>query len=86
MDWVKLNATAHLFLLADALRRKRCNGEDNTCCTEENPCTEGDGDCDNDRHCSGSLVCGNDNCVGHGFDGSDDCCTGKYELSMAVQS
>ena len=62
---------------SDGARRKRCNGEDNDCCTEENPCTEGDGDCDNHDQCSGSLVCGNDNCVGYGFDGSDDCCTGK---------
>merc|ERR1719180_747522 len=25
---------------------------------------EGEGDCDNDDHCSGSLKCGTDNCVG----------------------
>jgi len=72
-------------VLSDRERRKRCNGEDNDCCTEDNPCMEGDGDCDSDDHCSGSLVCGNDNCVGHGFDGSDDCCTepGKQSSSSA---
>jgi len=72
-------------VLSDQERRKRCNGEDNDCCTADNPCMEGDGDCDSDDHCSGSLVCGNDNCFGHGFDGSDDCCTapGKTSYSYA---
>ena len=34
----------------------------------------GEGDCDNDDHCSGSLKCGKDNCVGPNFDRTDDCC------------
>ena len=39
-------------------------------CTN-NLCGEGEGDCDSDDHCRGSLVCGEDNC----FEGSKkDCC------------
>ena len=37
-------------------------------------CGEGEGDCDADADCAGSLVCGTDNCVGDGFDDTDDCC------------
>ena len=54
---------------------KRCNGIDGGCCTEANPCVEGDGDCDNDKQCVGSLVCGRHNCGGKApFDNADDCC------------
>ena len=35
---------------------------------------EGEGDCDADEHCLGSLECGKDNCVGTNFDSTDDCC------------
>ena len=31
-------------------------------CSETHPCDEGEGDCDNDRECDGSLVCGKNNC------------------------
>ena len=34
----------------------------------------GQGDCDSNADCSPGLVCGNDNCVGSGFDTTDDCC------------
>ena len=53
---------------------KRCTGEENGCCTETNPCNEGEGDCDGDNQCAGDLVCGKDNCGGGTFDASDDCC------------
>ena len=34
----------------------------------------GEGDCDHDDDCAGNLLCGDNNCVGLTFDGSDDCC------------
>ena len=50
-----------------------CNPYSNNwdCSTSFNPCNEGD----RDSNCSGSLVCGNNNCIGDGFDPDDDCCT-----------
>merc|ERR1712129_215706 len=67
---------------------QRCNGrnyEGRRCCTPENPCDEGEGDCDgpasggdHDGHegCKGELLCGNNNCKQFGayYHGSDDCC------------
>ena len=58
----------------------RCNGINNGCCTETNPCEEGDGDCDLDSQCSGDLVCGIDNCNLEGlsrFNSRHDCCKKK---------
>ena len=52
----------------------RCKGQDNGCCTTEEPCDEGDGDCDSDDQCSGSLICGHDNCP---WKDNDDCCMEK---------
>jgi len=49
-----------------------CNGG-NSCCNDIE-CGEGEGDCDTDSQCSGSLECGTDNCVGINFDPTDDCC------------
>ena len=43
------------------------------CCTALYPCELGEGDCDNDGECVGSLVCGTDNCGGI-FASSADCC------------
>ena len=59
--------------------------QDRRCCTPENPCDEGEGDCDgpgdggnNDGHrgCRGDLVCGSNNCkkFGHFYHEKDDCC------------
>merc|ERR1711935_1325928 len=49
---------------------------DNNCCTQQNSCTKGEGDCDNDNDCIGDLVCGNNNChEGLGFPSWGDCCT-----------
>jgi len=53
--------------------RQRCYGGD-TCCTEQNACREGEGDCDQDSDCAPGLRCGTDNCQGLGFDSTDDCC------------
>ena len=46
-------------------------GGDN-CCVGH--CNVGEGDCDTDSDCKGNLVCGENNCVGDGFDDTDDCC------------
>jgi len=67
---------------------QRCSGRNyqgRRCCTPENPCGEGEGDCDgpgdggqHDGHagCKGSLVCGSNNCkqFGHYYHEKDDCC------------
>ena len=55
------------------------------CCTPDNPCDEGQGDCDgpddggqHDGHdgCKGDLVCGSNNCrkFGSYYHEKDDCC------------
>ena len=51
----------------------RCDGQDNGCCTAKTPCNVGEGDCDSDSHCAGSLKCGTNNCA---WGGTDDCCYG----------
>jgi len=51
----------------------QCQGGD-SCCTRDNQCFEGEGDCDHDSDCRGNLRCGTDNCYGKGFDDTDDCC------------
>jgi len=67
---------------------QRCSGRNyqgRRCCTPENPCGEGEGDCDgpgdggqHDGHagCKGDLKCGSNNCkkFGHYFHEKDDCC------------
>ena len=45
-------------------------------CSQDSPCSDGEGDCDNDWECKGSLVCGNDEC-GSG-PSNMDCCIGKF--------
>ena len=41
-------------------------------CTED-PCEEGEGDCDNDEECKDDLKCGINNC-GSGHHPLADCC------------
>merc|ERR1739838_1205992 len=67
---------------------QRCRGRNydgRRCCTPENPCDEGEGDCDgagdggvNDGNngCRGNLVCGSNNCKKFGayYHQKDDCC------------
>ena len=67
---------------------QQCRGrnyEGRRCCTPENPCGEGEGDCDGagdggqndgDRGCRGNLVCGSNNCLKFGayYHEKDDCC------------
>ena len=60
----------------------RCNGIDNGCCTINDPCKLGDGDCDRDVECAGQLVCGNDNCP---WGDQDDCCReGNCIIKLSV--
>ena len=43
------------------------------CCTDGNPCSEGEGGCQDDSNCKGDLVCGDKNCdTSHGFDAGND--------------
>merc|ERR1711935_909886 len=54
----------------------RCTGG-NSCCTEDNKCGEGEGDCDYDNQCLDDLSCfkGGSGCIrGSNFDHSDSCC------------
>ena len=67
---------------------QRCSGRNyqgRRCCTPENPCDEGEGDCDgpgdgggHDGHsgCKGKLECGSNNCKKFGafYHDKDDCC------------
>ena len=68
----------------------KCNPEtwtayDGECCTGENTCGLGEGDCDGNGECSGNLVCGRDNCGGE-FPTGADCCEEKgiFSLSFLV--
>ena len=49
-----------------------------SCCTTENRCKGGDGDCDYDGQCQDGYVCGRDNCLtmnpGSQFHPVADCC------------
>ena len=68
---------------------QRCAGRNypggRRCCTPQQPCDEGEGDCDgpddggqHDGHagCKGNLVCGSNNCkkFGRYYHEKDDCC------------
>ena len=47
----------------------------NNCCTASNLCGNGEGDCDSDAGCLGSLKCGSNNCdTSLGFGSTWDCC------------
>ena len=57
------------------------------CCTSSNQCGEGEGDCDSDIECIGSLKCGqgngfDDNC-GSGFPYNYDCCYDPAKINCA---
>ena len=54
-----------------------CKGENNCCGKNGYKCDIGEGDCNSDSGCKGDLVCGTNNCVGDGFDPTDDCCKGE---------
>lgn len=64
------------------ISRLRCKGTDTGCCTEDEPCDLGDGDCDEDSQCRGDLICGDNNCPAGNdqidsallWNAGDDCC------------
>ena len=71
------------------LSGQRCRGRNyapgRRCCTPEDPCDVGEGDCDGrgdggfndgDEGCKGDLVCGSNNCKQFGlfYHEKDDCC------------
>ena len=55
------------------------------CCSRDNPCSVGGGDCDSHSECKGSLRCGVNNCWrdfsgnGANWDRTVDCCYGKVK-------
>ena len=54
------------------------------CCSEINPCGEGQGDCDGPNECLGNLVCGSDNCESSKYpSGNTDCCE-KSNIYMRI--
>jgi len=53
---------------------------DNDCCSGQ--CDEGQGDCDVDYDCRGSLTCGNKNCA---WNDIDDCCESSDASENAVR-
>jgi len=50
-----------------------------SCCTTQYLCLEGEGDCDSDDDCYGSLLCGTNNCDSV-FAGTHDCCESGVDL------
>jgi len=58
-----------------------------SCCSEEAPCKEKGGDCDNDAECEGSLVCGTNNCRDFQPDAEEsyDCCVKPVQLCNGME-
>ena len=78
----------HLIMFAASCRPRsdsywRKDGNEECCSDISGKCGEGDGDCDDDDECEGSLECGKDNCP---WGDGDDCCfnprTSKNEISL----
>jgi len=75
---------------------QRCTGRNyqgRRCCTPDEPCGEGEGDCDgpedggtNDGHagCKGDLICGSNNCkqFGEYYHEKDDCCVKRSDSDL----
>jgi len=56
--------------------RHQFDSREQRCCTASEPCEEGEGDCDDNDECQGSLICGDNNCKSFGqfYHAKDDCC------------
>ena len=68
----------------------RCKGGTNIeynkdCCTAQDPCGDGEGDCDRDDHCAGNLVCMPKIC-GSNFGDNAECCTHRGKIWYDVLS
>ena len=68
-----------------AFCRMKSNNTDYTYCAKEGIlCKEGEGGCNSDSQCEGSLVCGTNNCPSGPND--LDCCSGKENRTfLALQ-
>ena len=69
------NSTSSGDFACDAKHPDLGEGNDN-CCSFASQCNLGGGDCDEDSHCAGPLVCGDDNCA---WGDGDDCCQTEEE-------
>jgi len=88
------NAAAIVSISDDLAEATRCTAVDWSgsydCCTSANPCSIGQGDCNENDHttCSGDLKCGVNNCYSEfGFgDGHADCCilTGIHDNAANI--
>ena len=58
----------------------KCDPKDNNwnCCTDTTPCGIGEGDCDNDSHCAGDLICGKND------DFSNNCPAGHKDMDCCI--
>ena len=54
---------------------RNCDGSRKNCCTDILPCDVGEGNCNSDVKCKGTLICGKNNCIGNNFGANDNCCT-----------
>ena len=70
-----MDSHQRIFTKGISILDTKCNGGDD-CCSASNKCGVGEGDCDSDNDCKDGLTCGTNNCVGAGFDSTDDCCEG----------
>ena len=78
----------HFLSIKSCFKGEKCSGRNyhgRRCCTPDNPCDIGEGDCDGPRDggqhdghagCRGDLVCGSNNCLKFGtyYHEKDDCC------------
>eukprot|EP00092_Neocalanus_flemingeri_P077976 GFUD01096910.1.p1 GENE.GFUD01096910.1~~GFUD01096910.1.p1 ORF type:complete len:293 (-),score=50.19 GFUD01096910.1:92-970(-) len=75
----------HVIKTQSGLRCRGRNFDNGRCCTKENPCVEGEGDCEDDTECGVGLGCGTNNCKRFGdfFHPKDDCCV-KIDTSQPL--
>ena len=70
-----LETFASKYTYVSIIKGRKCDGSIPNCCTESDQCDFGDGHCDSDDQCLGTLICGTKNCVGNKFDPNKGCCT-----------
>ena len=60
---------------------------DENCCTQEKPCSDGQGHCTDDKQCMNDLGCHKDNC-GSLFPSGFDCCgtIGNYAAEKTMRN